>query len=479
MVRWWDKNFERKLEVELINSLAVPRINEPVRFSVNFKEPFPHQNSLRLVDDSGSCLIHQLVNQKKNGDHLIATDIIFIASVTENKKKYYLYYSSEDMGEENYTGIRKLNPKLKDGIVRLDTGKYVIELCKGTARGSSSDKWGIRYFEEKHQGRNLIRNCTNAIGGVYGPFFTAENGWINPPAHTILEWEIVTEGPLCHCYRTFSKVPNGLDENLNGKSIRTWWTFYFLSDRFDRRYVIDDYETIIDGRLVRNKMTVGDELECGPDNLFFSAFKSYGQTKYRKEDPYLGVMLSHTQRVIDDPKHKANPRIKEILGKYGTDASKWSWDASWRLFCPLERVFEHKELKVLIEGIKKDMKRAIGPGSGHNVVYSTKDFVSVPEVEGGVIFALDANKTVEHSPITGYSFAKYVDNVVQRFEIAQKNSNGWVNWGTNGENEYPELPSGSTISSAYDKYEVWEDEVDKMETPIGVSVRKLETLEGA
>jgi hypothetical protein len=51
-----------------------------------------------------------------------------------------------------------------------------------------------------------------------------------------------------------------------------------------------------------------------------------------------------------------------------------------------------------------------------------------------------------------------------------------VNWGTNGENEYPELPSGSTIWSAYGAFADWEAEADKMEAPLAVAIEPVERL---
>jgi hypothetical protein len=48
----------------------------------------------------------------------------------------------------------------------------------------------------------------------------------------------------------------------------------------------------------------------------------------------------------------------------------------------------------------------------------------------------------------------------------QRQESGWVNWGTNGKNEYPELPSGSTIFSAYGRFPNLEEEAARMEMPI-------------
>ena len=58
-------------------------------------------------------------------------------------------------------------------------------------------------------------------------------------------------------------------------------------------------------------------------------------------------------------------------------------------------------------------------------------------------------------------------------QIVQRKASGWVNWGTNGENEYPELPSGSTIYSAYGKFDNWKNEVDKMEERLSIKINQV------
>jgi hypothetical protein len=90
------------------------------------------------------------------------------------------------------------------------------------------------------------------------------------------------------------------------------------------------------------------------------------------------------------------------------------------------------------------------------------------------IFPLGARKTCEYSPATGYAFVRYVNAVVPRMQIVQRYDSGWVNWGTNGENEFPELPSGSSICSAYGAFGDWEAEADKMEHPLAVSIGPVE-----
>jgi hypothetical protein len=53
-----------------------------------------------------------------------------------------------------------------------------------------------------------------------------------------------------------------------------------------------------------------------------------------------------------------------------------------------------------------------------------------------------------------------------RFQILQRREPGWVNRGTNGENECPELPTGTTIRTAYGPYAAaWREVAERLETP--------------
>jgi len=84
----------------------------------------------------------------------------------------------------------------------------------------------------------LIKDCSNAIGGFYGPFFTPANGLINPPEHTIVECETEVEGPIYCRYRFNGKIPNGLDPALHDKSFSIVWEFFYQSPWFRRTYML-------------------------------------------------------------------------------------------------------------------------------------------------------------------------------------------------------------------------------------------------
>ncbi|RVR17010.1 hypothetical protein EOL35_26005, partial [Escherichia coli] len=164
-------------------------------------------------------------------------------------------------------------------------------------QGVGSSKWGLRHFRCLQDNVELLPSGNNAIGGFYGPFFTPENGLINPPEHTLVDIEIVEEGPVYHHYRMHGTIPDGLLAELRGKHFTIDWKFSWNTPWFQRRYWVDDFSTVINGRSVTNKITVGDEFESGPGKLLFDRFAAYGGTRYRAGDPYaeeLVAMVAHT-----------------------------------------------------------------------------------------------------------------------------------------------------------------------------------------
>src|SRR5271166_1000071 len=138
----------------------------------------------------------------------------------------------------------------------------------------------------------------------------------------------------------------------------------------------------------------------------------------------------------------------------------------WRLFCVIEGVLDRSVLQREVENIWQQANRIVWTDREHNRMKYTSDFVDVSREPQQTIFPLDARKTYELSPITGYAFVRYVNRTVPRMQIVQRQESGWVNWGTNGENEYPEMPSGSTIMSAYGRFANLEEEAARMQTPL-------------
>ena len=127
-----------------------------------------------------------------------------------------------------------------------------------------------------------------------------------------------------------------------------------------------------------------------------------------------------------------------------------------------------------VERIWRSANQVIWSDEDHCRIHYSEDFIDVSTMPQQSIFPLEARKTCEYSPESGYSFVRYVNRTVPRMDIIQRRDSGWVNWGTNGENEYPEMPTGSTIWSAYGLFADWRREVDCMEQPVAVTVHPVE-----
>ena len=456
-----------KFPIMLNNPDNLSRINEPVMLQVNFSDYEIHRESLVLYDNDNNEVSFQLVDVKtgENG-YILEANLVFLVTMSQLVTTYWLHADKKAVDKMvNPEGIKELEVTLEDGFRRLDTGHYILELCYGTADGTAAGKWGIRYFEAKEEKKNLIKDCSNAIGGFYGPFFTPKNGLINPPEHTKAEYVIEEEGPLYHRYRLNGIVPDGLDENLKGKKFSIVWEFFYNSPWIRRKYDVDDFSTTVDGIPVVNKITVGDEFESGQGDRVFTSFASYGNTYYREGDLYAKILSDGVKELLRNVDESSPSNIRKYKESIGDDINKVSWDFFWRLFCVEEGILNAEEINKHINEIIPQAHRQVHQSQRNDEVLS-KTFVDVNAAPEQTIFPMSANKTAELNSETGYAMVWYTSEVVSRYQIVQRNDSGWVNWGTNGENEYPELPTGSTIYSAYGRFDNWEEQADTMEKNI-------------
>lgn len=467
--------FTYKFQIMLNNPDHLPRKNEPVITKLNFSEYRVHKDGLMLCNDEEKPIPFQIIDAKLDGDFIREASMVYLVDMDRLAMSYWLYAGDKPVeSRESFPGIKKLPVTQADGFRRLDTGYYILELCSGTADGTSSGKWGIRYFEAKEEGKNLIKDCSNAIGGFYGPFFTPKNGLINPPEHTTVDCVVEEEGPLYCRYLFKGTVPDGLDPNLRGKKFTITWEFFYNSPWFRRKYDVDDFSTTVDGIPVVNKITVGDEFESGQGNLVFNRFACYGGTYYRAGDLYANILANSVRELLNKADKLDSPGIKKYKESIGDNINKVSWDYFWRLFCVKEGILSEEEIrKHVAEIIPESHEKVHRSERNENVLFDKQvDVNSAPEQ---TIFPLSANKTAEWNDETGYTMVWYTSNVVARYQIVQRNDSGWVNWGTNGENEYPELPTGSTIYTAYGKFDNWEKQADAMEKNIdskqGLAIR--------
>ena len=466
----------KKCTLMLNNPDGITRHNEPVIARLFFKEQPIDPSKLKLVNEQGKVIPHQLFDIVYDDDIdtlISACSIVFIVTNLDQLVENYTLYLDEKTPVDNANGIKQLVPTLNDGVKRLDTGHYILELCRGTADGTSYGKWGIRYFSAKAEGRNLIKDCSNAIGGFYGPFFTPANGLINPPEHTIIECETEVEGPIYCRYRFNGKIPNGLDPALHDKSFSIVWEFFYQSPWFRRTYYVDDFETSVDGMPVINKITVGDEYESGKNNVVFSRFASYGGTFYRQGDLYANILADEVNRILSQPLDQLPLNARLYRESIGDNINAVSWDFFWRLFCVKEGILSDEEIKSHVKTILRKAHHVVHNSARNKEVLFAKD-VDVNSVPEQTIFPLAANKTAEINPESGYAMVWYTSNIVGRYQIVQRKDSGWVNWGTNGENEYPELPTGSTIYTAYGQFDDWQKQADSMEKNIDVKQGLIE-----
>ena len=215
-------------------------------------------------------------------------------------------------------------------------------------------------------------------------------------------------------------------------------------------------------------------MESGKNNLLLSTYAQAGGTRYRSGDLYHDILLEWIQNLSQ----REPDIIRAAMQKLGINPQEktaaWHWDNYWRLFCVKEEALPKKVLERELEGISRKMTEVVWSNQEHLQERVSDSFIEANNAPQQSIFPLDSQKTCMANPENGYAFVRYVNQVVHRLDIIQRHESGWVNWGTNGENEYPELPSGSTIWSAYGRFNNWQTEADRMETPLTVSIGVIE-----
>ncbi len=447
--------------IDITDPLTGSRQCEPIRFSIEAQLSEPLWWS---IDHSGNKILCQrLAAESGNGR------TAFVACVSFSGSLRLTLDRPVDTAElAHLKGIRVLAGREVDCFARLDTGAFDLELCSGTALGLGSSKWGIRHFRANSDGFELLPSGNNAIGGFYGPFFTPENGLINPPEHTRVTIEVIERGPVLHHYRMHGAIPNGLLDELKGKTFAIDWQFFYGSPFFQRCYRVDDFSTVINGRSVTNKITVGDEFEGGPGELVFDRFAAYGGTRYRAGDPYAGELVAMVAETISEASHGGG-KFEEFRAQLA-DMESAHWDLYWRLFCSWEKVLPESEIRQrlarvrAISHVKADLN-----DRGWILTDQPVDVSAVPHE---TIFPGPATKTVEYHEVSGRAMIWWTSAASGAFQIVQRRQSGWVNWGSNGENECPELPVGVDIKTAYGQFaKTWTIIADQLETPPVIEVR--------
>lgn len=427
-----------------------PRQNEPIRFSV----PGILAGDLwSATTPQGDNLICQRLTTQPDPDR---TAFITVASFEDTLE----FSLDQPIDKDAVDGITTLTPKEADAFARLNTGYFDLELCTGTAQGEGSSKWGIRHFAALHEGIDLLPSGNNAIGGFYGPFFTPENGLINPPEHTLVEVEVLDWGPVLVALKMHGQVPDGLLDELKGKRFSIEWQFTYKTPWFSRRYLVDDFQTVINGRSITNKITVGDEFEGGQGELVFDRFDCPGGVRYRAGDPYAGKLADMVAATIttDGERPQKFETFREALSG---DLESAHWDLYWRLFCSWEGALSEPEIRTRLAQVRAESHVLADLPDRPWVIAS--DAVDVQTVPHETIFPGAAQQTVEYHSELGRAMVWWTSEPSGQFQIVQRRQSGWVNWGTNGENECPELPVGVLIKTAYGQYaKTWQDVADQL-----------------
>ncbi|SES40465.1 hypothetical protein [Rhizobium sp. NFR03] len=408
-------------------------------------------------DDAGDRVLCQRLESGA-----VAGETRFIACVSFTGTRRLTLERPCDAASEAPSGIVARDGKEADCFVRLDTGAFDLELCSGTAEGLGSSKWGIRHFKALADGFELLPSGNNAIGGFYGPFFTPENGLINPPEHTTVRIETVECGPVLHHYRMHGKVPDGLLDELKGKFFTIDWKFTYRTPYFQRRYDVDPFQTVINGRSVTNKITVGDEFEGGKGELVFDRFAAFDGTRYRSGDPYAGELVDMVADAIANSTNRS-PKF-EAFRTYLADIESAHWDLYWRLFCVWEGVLDEAELRERLARVRAAAH--VSADLEDRPWILTNAPVDVSAVPHATIFPGPADKTVEYHQESGRAMIWWTSKPSGAFQIVQRRQSGWVNWGSNGENECPELAIGVDIKTAYGPFaDRWEQIALQLESP--------------
>ena len=470
--------FDYRIPLMMSSPMQLNRINEPIVKTIQFLDEYeaPEADTIQLLSQEDVEIPIQFFNPVLAAGKLVSVDVAFLCNIDHTETVYYLCY---DAAKSIYTkaddvkfrpccieGISQLPTTLKDGFRRLDTGYYILEFCRGNGGGDISSKWGIRSIQAKAEGKDLMRGTgENAMGGLYGPFFTVNNGLINAPETTVAEIDVLVEGPLYCKYLLHGMFPNGLDPKLYNKEFKVTWEFFYMSPWFRRYVETTPFETTVDGMPVKNQITVGDEFDSGPNNVVFDRFASYGGTDYREGDRYAVVLEEFVLKVLKE-KGDSNELFRACKEMVGDNIHKLSWDYFWQIFGKGMGYLSDEEIKVYSQQILKKAHYVTHMKDGRRGDIKHADFVNVPDVIDQTIFPTATKKTMHYSTETGYGMIWYTSNPSARLQIVQKRSSGWVNWGSNGENEYPALPIPAYVYNAYCKWGNWENEADKMEYPI-------------
>ena len=438
------------VKVKITNPQEKIKIPVPVKFSV----PDDITGNYWVVkNNSGkTCVAQRLHNDSEHN---------FVAIVNFSGSEEELSFDHE-IEEDKVKGIKEMpTAKENDAYVHLNTGKFDFELCRGTAQGEGSSKWGLRHFMAVDEKRDLLPSGNNAMGGFYGPFFTPDNGLINPAEHLIVDIKPIENGPVMKEYRLSGRIPDGLKPELHGKRFALDWSFYYDVPFFSRVYHVDHFQTTVNQRSIVDKITVGDEFESGIGQLVFDRFATYDGVWYREGDPYSGQLANKVQELVHDGQ-KRSDRFEDFRKQLTSNMANAHWDLYWRLFSVWENALSQDEIETNLHDVRQKAF-VLAELNDRPWLFSAVP-VNVSEVSDQTVFAGPATKSAEINTQTGQAMVWQTEHASNAFQIVQRPQSGWQNWGTNAENECPSLPVGSLIHTAYGPYQNnWREVADSLE----------------
>jgi hypothetical protein len=200
----------------------------------------------------------------------------------------------------------------------------------------------------------------------------------------------------------------------------------------------------------------------------FDRFAAYGGTRYRAGDPYAGLLVDMVGNTLAEAKID-NPKFAEFRDKLSR-MDEAHWDLYWRLFSAWEKALPEAEISARLARVRAAAHVAADLNDrAWTLVDQPVDVSAVPHE---TIFPGAACKTAEFHVASGRAMVWWTSAASGAFQIVQRRQSGWVNWGSNGENECPELPVGVDIKTAYGLFsDTWQAVADQLETAPSAVVR--------
>lgn len=144
--------------ITLTDPMNGPRDREPITFTL--PERLAEPLWWAITDEDERILCQRLEHESS------VSSTAFIATVSfSGTLKMRLDRPLTAAEVDDISGIQTLPGRESDCFARLNTGCFDLEMCRGTAQGVGSSKWGLRHFRALQDGVELLPSGNNAIGG--------------------------------------------------------------------------------------------------------------------------------------------------------------------------------------------------------------------------------------------------------------------------------------------------------------------------